>query len=474
MADINVSQIQYQKQTQKQVQRLSHLQIQALNILAMGTDDLRTLIYKEVDENPALEITRDVRTSATASTYGSKADSDTYQKALEATEDRTETLQHHLIHQLNSMNLSDDEYELSEKLIYNLDKNGFYGTMLAPETLLNKTRPVQNKEMLARCIDRIQRMDPVGTCCKTPEESLLIQAKIDARCSPLVLFILDGHIEMLNPPEPVKVFDKLIDYQETWHKKKFAGKILLDQIDFDEVDVEEAINYILHLNVYPAQGYTKDTNADYETPDIVLRIEKKDGYLPVNDYSHGLVSGDQKCHFQIKYASGVLPEVKLVPEFAIDKVNYRKAQELLENLAFRESTAVLQGCAIVNAQKDFFLKGQGLQVLTRKTISQELGIHESTVSRMTARKNSKYFQTEWGLFPASYFFTSGVASAEGQQKVSSQVIKQKIQEILAVREGTVISDQMLVQLLEKEGIKIARRTVAKYRNQAGISNSYKR
>ena len=126
MADIKTGQFQYQKQTQKQIQKLSHLQIQALNILAMGTSDLRTLIYKEVDENPALEITRDIKPAYSYSgKYGSNADSDNYQKALEAAEDRTETLQHHLIHQLNSMNLTKDEYELSEKLIYNLDKNGF-------------------------------------------------------------------------------------------------------------------------------------------------------------------------------------------------------------------------------------------------------------------------------------------------------------------------------------------------------------
>lgn len=481
MANINAGQFQYQKQTQKQTLRLSHIQIQALNILAMGSDDLRTLIYNAVNENPALEITRDVTSSVGSASSvtrrsGSSDSADVYQKALEATEDYTETLQHHLIHQLNSMNLSSDEYELSEKLIYNLDKNGFYGTMLAPESLLNKQRPAQNKEMLARCMDRIQRMDPVGTCCKTPEESLYIQAKIDSDCSPLVLFVLDGHIEMLNPPEPLKIYDKLISYQEEWHKKKFAGEILLDKLDFDEYDVEEALNYILKLNVHPAQGYTKDTAADYEIPDIVLKIEKKEGYIPYNDYSKGLVAGNEKYHFQVKYASGELPEVKLVPEFAIDKENYQKAMEFLNTLAFRESTIVLQGCAIVNAQKEFFLSGKNLQVLTRKSIAAELNVHESTVSRMSSRKACKYFQTEWGLLPASYFFTSGVQGASDGQKVSSEVIKQKILTILEEKksEGIAVSDQMLVQILGRQGIKIARRTVAKYRSQAGIANSYQR
>lgn len=475
MADYNQSQIQYQKQSQKQVQRLSHVQIQALNILAMNGDDLRTLIYKEVDENPALEIIKDGNGPVNYTQgYQSGIDSDTYQKTLEATEDRTETLQSHLMHQLNSISLSPDEYEISEKLIYNLDANGFYGSMLSPESLLNRFRPLQTKEMLARCMDRIQRMDPVGTCCRTPEESLLIQAKIDDNSPELSHFILDGHIELLNPPEPLKVYNKLLDYQEAWHKKKFAGEILLDTIDFDEDDVAEVIDYILHLNIHPAQGYIKDTNSNFENPDVVLRVEKKQGALYVDDYSKGLVTGDNHSHFQIKYASGVLPELRLVDELSIDKANYLKAQTFLENLAFRESTIVLQGCAIVKAQKDFFLTGGNLNVLTRKEIASELGIHESTVSRMTAKNNSKYIQTEWGLFPASYFFKSGVTSTAGNEKISSEVIKNKIQLILQENKDCKLSDEKLTRMLNEQGIKIARRTVAKYRNQSGISNSYVR
>ena len=146
-------------------------------MLSMSTDDLKEFIAKAASDNPALEIVyknNDIRRQG--------VDSNVYQQTLESTEDKSETLQSHLMHQLNLINLTKDEYELSQKLIYNLDPNGFYGSMLAPETLLNKKRPVQDKKMLAECIDRIQKMDPVGVCCKGPEESLYVQAKNDRDC----------------------------------------------------------------------------------------------------------------------------------------------------------------------------------------------------------------------------------------------------------------------------------------------------
>lgn len=442
-------------------------------MLSMSTEDLKTYVYKEIAENPALEVVRKQSGQNEYRVSGLSQDSDAYQRSLESKEDVNETLQSHLIHQLNAMNLPKDEVELSKKLIYNLDENGFYGSMLAPESLLDKSRPVQNKAMLDRCISRIQAMDPVGTCCKSPEESLYVQAKLMEDSSKLALFILNGHIELLNPPEPVKVYQKLLNFQKEWHSKSFAGKLDLDDIDFDEYDTEDAINFILRLNIHPAQGFTKDTNSNFESPDVVLNIERVAGPILQSDYERGLVAGDRNFHFQVKYASGALPELRLSQDFSFDKANMIKAQELIENLAFRESTIVLQGCAIVEFQKDFFLKGKGnLSVLTRKTIAESLGIHESTVSRMSAKKGSKYFQTEWGLFPASYFFPSGVSSDNGKNKVSSDTIKIKIREILEIHKDENLSDAKLTQLLNAQGIKIARRTVAKYRSQSGIQNSY--
>ena len=233
---------QSQQQVQKQVQKMSQVQIQAVSFLSMSNRDLREEIYKAVENNPALQIVSEPKHlhNTQNKTYSSKSSaaasesSDANQRALEAIENRGETLQQHLMSQLNLIQLSQDEYELSQKLIYNLDSNGCYGSMLAPETLLDKARPAQNAKMLARCIDRIQKMDPVGTCCRTLEESLFVQARIAEDAPPLALFILDGHLELLSPPQPERVLKNLKEYLKQWHSKKFAPKIALDEIDLNE------------------------------------------------------------------------------------------------------------------------------------------------------------------------------------------------------------------------------------------------
>lgn len=470
------SQKQVSKQVQKQQQKLSHRQIQALKFLEMGSRDLCEEVYKLVSENPAIEIVKEnysfkeneFKITKKTTDYSNKL-----QSTLESQADRGETLQSHLMHQLNTMQLIPDEFSLSEKLIYNLDKNGLYGSSLSPESLLDWRRPLQTKEMLVKCIERIQKMDPVGTCCRTPEESLFVQAKFSEEKNPLALFILDGHLELLNPPESAKILKKLLEYKENWHKKAFAPEIVLDKIKLNEEVVSESLKFILSLNPRPAQGYTRDTSAEYEKPDVILTVERCKGVIPINDYSKGLITGDENCHFQIKYASGILPELRISKEFEMDKENVIKAQELIANLEFRESSIVLQGCAIVNAQREFFLHGpEYLSVLTRRQVAKELGIHESTVSRMAARNCSKYIQTEWGLFPASYFFSSGI-EADGGEKISAETIKIRMQKIIK-EQSENISDLKLTELLNEQGIKIARRTVTKYRLQLGIRNSYDR
>ena len=135
---------------------MSQVQIQALKYLAMNSRDLREEIFKAVAENPALEIVtgterksepRQKEYSSQTSSTGAEA-ADANQRALEAQTDRGETLQQHLMVQLDLMKISRDEYELCQKLIYNLDENGCYGSSLAPETLLDKSRPAQNKKLL--------------------------------------------------------------------------------------------------------------------------------------------------------------------------------------------------------------------------------------------------------------------------------------------------------------------------------------
>ena len=137
-----MEQRQEQRQAQRQVQRMSQRQIQAVNFLEMGSKELSAEIYKFASENPALEIVKDRYVS-----FSAVEKSNDFSRILDAHEDYGETLQQHLMSQINMMNLSKDEASLCQALIYNLDKNGCYGSMLAPESLLDKSRPQQNRQL---------------------------------------------------------------------------------------------------------------------------------------------------------------------------------------------------------------------------------------------------------------------------------------------------------------------------------------
>ncbi len=474
-----------QTQVQKQIQKISQQQITALKYLAMGNEDLREEIFREAGQNPAIEIVSDPWASRGSggniwlkedysSNYRNSTAADAYQQILENHEDYGETLQTHLLHQLNSMRISDEENDLCTRLIYNLDKNGFYGSMLSPETFLPKKNPAAEKALLERCLKLVQALDPVGTCCRNPEESLLVQGRLADNPDTLALFILDGHLDFVNPPEPAKISKKLNDFRDAWHKKAFAGSLVLDSLSLDEEAAAVALKFILSLNPHPAQGFIIEAGADATQPDVVLTVTKEEGRAET-DYTRGVVAGNEAFHFQLRYASGALPEVRMSPEFKMDKENVAKAQRLISSLECRAATMVQQGCAIVNAQKNFFIKGPGhLGVLTRRRIAAELKIHESTVSRMTGRTGRKFIQTEWGFFPTWYFFTSGVSNKDGSRIISSDRIKSKMQELLSRPGNENLSDRQLCELLNEKGAKIARRTVTKYRAQLGLKNSYRR
>jgi RNA polymerase sigma-54 factor len=139
---------------------------------------------------------------------------------------------------------------------------------------------------------------------------------------------------------------------------------------------------------------------------------------------------------------------------------------------------LLQGIKLVQRQREFFEKGPGfIKPMTRKQMADELSLHESTISRITGKKNGKFLRCEWGVFPLSYFFNSGLKTST-ENELSSETIKFKIQEIIAENReknpAENLSDSKLTSILNEQGIKIARRTVAKYRAQLGIENSYNR
>jgi RNA polymerase sigma-54 factor len=487
---------QIQHQAQVQTQRLSQQQLMSVKMLSLSSADLRREIYDTAAKNPALIITKDavaegvqnarvshspysdssssIKTSSGVSAAGQLA-SDNFQAALESSPDTTLTLCDHLEHQFLSVSHSPSEEKLGLALIHNLDSRGFH--ILDPYSLADRNDPLQTAELVDRTMDYIRQLDPVGTCCKNFEESLFVQAKADEKAPPAALFILDGHFDFLNPPQSAKILKKIKEYNQ----KNLTQIITKKSLDFTEDEITKAVDYIKTLDPFPARDFSPSENA-YIAPDVFVeknpetgeyRVRANDEVLPVIEISPEFykLSLDRT---RVTKSTEESEKKRSEHRFVMDSV--RSASEFMESLEFRRKT-LLSACAqIVSIQKDFFEKGyRYLKPLRQKEIAAILGVHEATISRMA---NEKYLRCSQGLFKISFFFTNAVADSASLQDVpsSKEGVMFELKQILEEHKNDkkALSDQKLSGLLAERGIKIARRTVAKYRAQLNIDSSYGR
>ncbi|MCR5290005.1 MAG: hypothetical protein K6E51_08460 [Treponema sp.] len=491
---------QTQKASQIQSQKMTQMQIYSLHMLSLGNQDLRSEIFSAVEKNPALEIVRDpytnegdenTRTSSymtdhtrTASVSASgMMKSDALQDILENRPDERETLQEHLLHQLYMMSLSHDEVDLCKRLIDNLDNKGFH--ILAPVSLVPQKLADKNSGILEKCLSVIQHMDPVGVGCVSVQESLYIQALAAEDAPDAALFILNGHFDFLDPPVPQKILKKISDYQKSQRGLFGVDEVMLDKIAaFTVADIENALHFIRMLDPYPARQYGSSTNS-YIVPDVYVdKLPLLSGFDDVDKQL--VVNSTGNYSFRVRLSDAVLPQIVLSAAYAgLEKKSISTddkkfvtgsvaaAKVFLDSLAFRQSTIEKACCAIVKKQLAFFEKGPGhLVPLRQKDIADAIGVHEATISRMA---NGKFLQCEWGLFAIKYFFSNAVATSS-----STSVSKDSVQrEIAAILESQPVgakplSDQKISNLLAAKGITVARRTVAKYRNQLHINSSFER
>ena len=460
-----------QKQIQSQIQIMSQKQIQALKLLAMNSKDLTEEIYKAAEENPALVITKDKSnwdgTKISSATASGEVASENFQAALEAKADERESLQEHL---------GATEKTLCEKLIYNLDAKGFY--ILAPVSLLDKKNKLQTPGLLEKCIEIVRQFEPCGVCVANTEESLLVQAEQKENAPILAIFILDGKLKFLDPPRPEKVLQKIQEYLLE-QKKLFANSQNEKYKNLNPViqDVEKAIDFIRTLDPFPARNFsTKEIH--FISPDVY--VEKIQERFQENQIEDNIVTSG-KNSWNVRLAKDNFPQVSINPEFLklaknnsknslSIKTEIKKAKDFLDTLEFRQNTLLRSCIEIVRTQTDFFLHGQGnLVPLRQQDIADKLKVHETTISRMA---NSKFLQCEWGLFDIKYFFTN--AASKKNKTISQDKAMAELKKILNSSTGKKMSDKKLSEELEKLGIKIARRTVAKYRNKLNIDSSYNR
>lgn len=466
---------------------MSQKQIQSLNLLSMNAADLRQEILLQVEKNPALEIVKDdfenglksaryknspdgnLRVGSSSSAGERK--SDAFQEILESRPDERQSLFSYLTEQVNLLKIDESKRALCKKIVGNLDSRGFY--ILAPQSLLDQ-KAGESLKLLDECVKIVQSLDPPGICVENVEKSLLLQAKLKGGAPRLALFLLDGHFDFLNPPQSQKILERVQDFLKKQKKLSFGSEDFSFLEKITEADVDQALAFVRGLDPFPARNFSQ-SQTQYVFPDIYVEKVEDQKLEPKEevDYSSRVVCFGEGQAFKIKVSDKLLPQIRIANDFgeakkdsAFAKAAIGQAKFFLESLEFRENTVAKAACAIVQKQIEFFKKGPGnLAPLRQQDIAALIGVHESTVSRMAS---SKYLQCQWGIFPVKYFFASAIADS------SKESVMNEIQKIIAQSGKKNLSDQKLADALAERGIKIARRTVAKYRSQMNIESSYSR
>lgn len=346
----------------------------------------------------------------------------------------------HLLFQLQLTVLSKEDMTIARYLIENIGPNG-YLELNVEETI--KMFGISEDE-LEYVIKTIQTFEPLGVAARSLEECLCIQAKVLYEDDHLIREIIRKHLNELASNKLAVIAKEL--------------EISIDQ-------VQDYADKIRTLEPKPGRAFSSLRDVRYITPDVV--VEKIDGeYVIVVSESTA-----PKLNINSFYKSLLDEDINSqASEYITKKLS--SALKLIKSIEQRRNTIYKVVEAIIGFQIEFFEKGaMHLKTLTLKEIADEIGVHESTVSRAV---NGKYLQCPLGLFEIKYFFQSGVSSSYGDG-VSSESIKMVIKDLIDNENPKKpISDQHISNELNKIGIKVSRRTIAKYRDEMLIPGSSKR
>lgn len=442
----------------KQQLKISTQLVATMETLAACNEELREKIKKEAETNPVIKVIEKTpsysefsdRYIASSGKRDDYSDTEPYDPDdsrhnwIEGMVSGGESLEEHLLKQLGEIDTDDRTREAAEIIITALDKNGFLPAsplMILPEKLWDR-----QEDALAI----IQAMDPAGVGASDWRESLILQAKDKG---------LKG--------KELKIFSELVlDCLDNLRQGKTAA--IAKQLRTDEEEILALSDFLKTLTPFPGREYSSEWD-QYITPDISI---KKEGEV-----------------LRLRINSDALPSVELDPEYTemlselkkdgdnkdasrFLKEKISSAESLIAQLEARTTALEKLGAMLMDKQKDFFLYGPlHLKGLTMKEAAEIIGVHEATVSRIA---NSKYIDTDWGIYPIRSLFSNTVESADGQN-ISKNAVKEMIRKIISENEtGKPLSDQKISDILKERGITAARRTVSKYRKELNIDSSFER
>ncbi|MBV8775099.1 MAG: RNA polymerase factor sigma-54 [Deltaproteobacteria bacterium] len=367
-------------------------------------------------------------------------DDDERRQALENTITKKASLEDHLMWQLRLSSLDQGQQRIGATIIYNLDDDGYLETPLAELA----SQLEISVEAVDAVLKRIQRFDPPGVAARDLRECLLAQLQNLGMEESLAARIARYHLDLLEK-----------------HRYSEIAKALGVGLDM----VAEAARSIASLEPKPGRDYGGAEPA-YIVPDVYIQKIGDDFVVTLNE------SAVPRLRLA-NYYQRVLNDNEVgtdTKEYLQERL--RSARWLVKSIYQRLQTIFKVANSIVKFQRPFFEHGVGhLRPLVLKDVAEDIGMHESTISRATA---NKYAHTPQGIFELKFFFTSGVKAADGED-VSAETVKEKIRTLVAGEgQDNPLSDQAIADILHNDQINIARRTVAKYRQALGILPSSRR
>ena len=459
-------------QSLQQQQILAPQMILSMDILLLPTLDLEQRIRQEFSENPALELVEKEIPKEPATTPApapesappeselfaklesfqeqprlytldapsrrrSRSDTDSKYEALQNTEGKPPGLKDILTQQVRLKGIVENIQEAAEEIINNLDHRGY---LLAPAEELRSSVPVSEEEF-DEALRVVRSLDPAGVGAEDLRDCLLLQLERDSQQYPIEEQIIRNHLLDLGLNKIPKIAKEL-------------GKTV--------EEIKDAVEIISLLDPIPG-GRREPQRTIYIRPDVTVEINDGKIEVKVDSGSIPRLQVSESCRSILKSSRGN----REVTDFVRKKIE--SAQWLIQAIQQRERTLYDIAVAMTRYQKDFMFHGPvKLRAMKMQTIADIVRVHISTISRAI---KGKHMQTPHGLFDMRYFFTGGVDNEDGEIE-SRRNIYRRIEEIIDSEEKTrPLSDSDIARVLREQGLKIARRTVTKYREQKGIPSS---
>jgi RNA polymerase sigma-54 factor len=432
---------------------LSPQQIQFMNLLQIPLMSLEKRIEDELESNPALEETskdKDKNEDNETSWESTRShNQNTEEKYSTVARERELSLQEFLLQQLPMQSLDDDESALAQFIIGCLDDNGFLSRSLLSisDDLLFKLNLNISETDLIPILKVVQNLDPTGVGARDLKECLLLQLKNKTQT------------------ESIKLAQSILQHQYTAFANKNYEKIL-KEFEVDENQIRQVYKEVEQLNPKPGSSFTNSQEVNtYITADFLLEADNDELNVILNKSRSKSLRSSQYYKKMLENLEQEKGDQEAI-QFLKEKIE--GAEWFANALIQREQTLLKTMNCIVSIQDEFFKTGDEklLQPMKLMDISEKIDLDISTISRVT---NSKYIETPYGTFLLKEFFSDAYSKEDGTV-ISNKVIKSHLQDILEnENKKKPYSDEELSEKLDELGFHIARRTVAKYRDQLGVA-----